>query len=121
MRTRAGPWHCRDCRNRMMMQGVIDVLLDEELLRYLSHREAPAGAEALERVVNASRFFRLDREGRLWVTGAGGGAPRLVPDMVDRTPLLQKLLEELGYPGGDRLYQAAKMQYFWRGMKGECH
>ena len=84
IRTRAGPWYCRDCRGRLMRQGVVDVLLDEELLRYLSHREAPPGPEALERVVAASRYLRLDREGRLWVTGAGGSSPRLIPEMVDR-------------------------------------
>ncbi len=99
----------------------MDVLLDEELLRYLSHREAPPGPEALERVVAASRYLRLDKDGRLWVSGTGGGPPRLIPDMVDRGPLLEKLLEDLGYPGGDRLYQAAKQQYFWRGMKVDCH
>ena len=120
MRLRAGPWHCSLCQGRMLVEGKVDLLLDEELLRYLSHREAPATADAHRRVVAASAFLRLDREGRLWVTGPGGGAPRLVPDMVDRRPLLEKLFQELGHPGGNRLYQAARNQYFWRGMQGDC-
>ena len=84
------------------------MLLDEVLLRYLSHKEAPKGAEALQRVVQSAQFLRLDKEGRLWTVGPGGGSPRLIPALVDRIPLLQKMLAGLGHPGGDRLYQAAR-------------
>ena len=102
MRIRAGPWYCRDCKDRLLAEGSNDVLLDEQLLRYLSHREAPPTVDAYRRVVTASAYLRIGKDGRLWVTGPGGGAPRLIPDMVDRQPLLEKLLAELGHPGGDR-------------------
>ena len=92
MRTRVGPWQCRRCRDMLVEAGSADLLVDEALLRYLSHREAPASAAAHQRVVQASSFLRLDREGRLWTTGPGGGPPRLVPDLIDRRPLLEKLL-----------------------------
>ena len=88
----------------MARDGTIDLHLDEDLLRYLSHGEAPAAIDAMQRVVAASAFLRLGRDGRMWVTGPGGGPPRQVPVMIDRRPLLEKLHSELGHPCGHRLY-----------------
>ena len=51
---RNGPWHCDPCKVRMFAEGRVDLLLDEELMRYLSHGEAPKAVDAFQRVVTAA-------------------------------------------------------------------
>ena len=93
---------------RLEKEGERDLTLDEPLLRYLSHAESPGTAEGLRRVVRAASFLSLDRRGRLWVTGPGRGAPRLVPALRERTRLLEEAMRGLAHPGGERLYAALR-------------
>ena len=48
---------------------VRDVLLDETLLRFLFHREAPQEGHVYARVLKASRFLSMKEDGSVWVTG----------------------------------------------------
>lgn len=77
-------------------------------MQFLAKGEVPADAPALARVIRGALYIRLDRSGRLWVRGAAGGADRVVPPIVDRVPLVRRTLEELGHPGGQRLYTALR-------------
>ena len=38
----------------------------------------------------------------------------------DRRGLVQRLAAELGFPGGKRLYQLAKVRYYWTSMLRDC-
>jgi hypothetical protein len=48
---------------------VCDVMLDEPLLLFLSHREAPQEGHVYARVLKALRFLSMKEDGSVWVTG----------------------------------------------------
>ncbi len=66
-----------------------DVLLDEPLLKFLSHREVPREAEEYARVLRASKFLTLAESGKLFVTGLPEGPPREVPLLKNRSKIVQ--------------------------------
>jgi hypothetical protein len=67
-----------------------------------------------ERCEAAAAHFRWDG-GRLHVRGQDGGE-RLVVPWGERRGLVRKLAEQLGFPGGKRLYALAKERYYWTSM-----
>lgn len=50
---------------------------------------------------------------------AGDHDRRLVP-ICERAALVSEASRDLGYPGGDRLYQLLKTRYYWKGMRLDC-
>ena len=43
-----------------------------------------------------------------------------VPPMRERRRLVQRIHEETGLGGGERLYQFMKCKYYWAGMRSLC-
>ena len=80
-------------------------------MQYLGAGQEPAEVDILERVREAATFMRLDATGRLYM-GAREGSTRLgeriVPPICDRGTIVQLVLEQLGYPSGERLYQVLR-------------
>lgn len=63
---------------------------------------------------NAAHFLRWDGE-RLWIRGVDGGEREFAP-FCERRSLIRKLAVELGFPGGQRLYELAKTRWYWPKM-----
>ena len=63
-------------------------MLDESLLRFLSHREVPKDVTEYARVLRASKFLTLAENGKLWVTGLPEGPPREIPLLKNRSKIV---------------------------------
>lgn len=61
-------------------------------------------------------WFEWDRPG-LYLKGE---CRRQVPPICTRAKLVATCAAALGYPGGDRLYQALKQRYYWAHMHRDC-
>lgn len=71
-----------------------------------------------QRCEAAAAFVRWDGD-RLWIRG-GDSIEREVVPFCDRRALVARLATELGFPGGKRLYQLAKVRFYWAHMLRDC-
>jgi hypothetical protein len=118
--TRRGPWYCHMCRHIYREKGLMDITLDEAILRYLSHGELPKDVRQEDRVRRAANFAELDAAGKVWLRGSQDAPARLIPGLGSRRPVMEHAFKEGVYPSGDRLYEVLKISYFWSGMKADC-
>jgi hypothetical protein len=80
------------------------VLLDEVLLCYLSHRQAPADPIEYARVLRAGNFIYMDEKGKVWLRGGDNFPPRQVPLLKNRGKIVTASLQTGAFASGDRLY-----------------
>ena len=97
-----------------------DVMLDEVLLRFLSHSEAPTDPVEYSRVLKASRFMYMDAAGRVWLRGDDDVPPRQIPLLKNRPKIITSSLTTGAYPSGDRLYSMLRQAFYWPGMLLDC-
>jgi hypothetical protein len=64
--------------------------------------------------VNHQNQLRWDGE-NLYIRGKDGTERSVVP-WADRRELVKELATQLGFPGGKRLYELAKIRYYWTSM-----
>ena len=62
----------------------------------------------------AAQHLRWDGE-NLYIRGKDGTERSVVP-WADRRELVKELASQLGFPGGKRLYELAKIRYYWTSM-----
>ena len=106
------PWHCSCCRASLQRNGVADVTLDAPLLRYLATGKPPPVAEAGQRVIKTARWLRLDSASRLWATHDVLGWQRRIPPLGERLAILREASRNMGFPGGDKLYEHVRLHYY---------
>jgi hypothetical protein len=97
-----------------------DVLLDEALLCYLSHKQLPVDAAEATRVVQASKYIHMNREGKVYISGPLEGVPRLVPEFRFRKQIVQAALPLSGFASGRRIYELLRQHYYWDGLLKDC-
>ena len=90
--TRRGPWHCQKCKEWHEHLGTRDILLDEPLLRYLSHEEVPTSTATAARVLKTSKWIHMDDRGSLWSHALKIGPPRRIPAFYERKDIIYSVL-----------------------------
>jgi hypothetical protein len=65
-------------------KGLLDITLDEPVLRFLSHSELPKDDLDVGRVLRAAQFAQMDEGGRVWLKGTAETPARLVPGIGSR-------------------------------------
>jgi hypothetical protein len=68
-----------------------------------------------ERCEAAALHLRWDGQ-QLYIRGRDG-TERVVVPWCDRRELVRELATQLGFPGGKRLYELAKVGYYWTSMQ----
>jgi hypothetical protein len=81
-----------------------DIMTDEDLLNYLSHKAGAKDPIIFRRILKASQYISMDVAGRIWITGPHAGPPRRVPLLKMRARIVGQLLKDMAYPSGDVLY-----------------
>ena len=111
-----GPRFCDSCWNDRRDKGQKDVTTDRALMYRVSvgvcHPEWPPAVSM--RCDAAARFLRWDGE-KLWIQGEPGTEREIVPP-GDRKELVKTTAQQLGYPGGRRLYALLRERYYWAAM-----
>ena len=101
--------HCSTCWKALRRAGNQDVTLDKAVIQEVLH---PGGAPPGSREARMASFIRWDGE-KLWI---GPGEGRQVPPIAQRKGMVLEAARQLGYPGGQRLYQLLKERYYWPHM-----
>ena len=114
------PWHCSCYRASLQRNGVADVTLDAPLLRYLATGKPSPVVEAAQWVIKTARWLRLDSAGRLWATHDVLGWQRRIPPLGERLAILREASCNMGFLGGDKLYEHVRLRYYWRLMQANC-
>ncbi len=111
------PFHCPNCQEELQRAGVTDITLDHNVMYTVVRGGAPA--------VNPDELARCERVAR-WFFWDGSNlrlrdsAERLVVPLCRRAAMVSETARDLGFPGGDRLYQLLKQCHWWRGMRMDC-
>ncbi len=102
-----GPFHCPTCRGEFEAAGAEDITLDLRVMHTVVHGQPPAHANPDERrrCEKVARWFRWDGAS-LWLLGAE--VDRRVVPICARAAIVARAAQELGFPGGDRLYLLLK-------------
>ena len=85
-------------------KGLVDVTLDEPLLRYLALGEEPHHPQEARRVIRASEYISMADDGSLWTTAARDSLERQIPPIVARKRIVEVTFKQGAYPSGEKLY-----------------
>jgi hypothetical protein len=115
----SGPFHCPTCVGDFAKAGVDDVTLDQGVCATVVQGVPPTHANPEEqlRCKKVAAWFKWDGQA-LWLKDAT--LERRVVPICARAAIVARAARELGYPGGDRLYQLLKLRMYWRGMRLDC-
>ena len=110
------PYYCIACRVRYKKEGILDAILQRDLIDYLYEGVVPDDAAAAERCRRTAIWMKVSEFGDLYVQEVSGRR-RIIPLIGERLQVLADLHAQMCYCSGKRLYYRVAASYYWRGLR----